>query len=516
MQEPDIYYVPPHLSAPFSVEEVAAFKAVFFEADKRDGDADGFIDVDLLDELLLALDEKPTESKRKEVLEQCDPKDSGDLPFLDLLRCVGKLRFKRNPFAGKRCISDEIPLPLPVETPYDEPCMQHPDRRAQMEDPTNPTVAALRAVFNRHDADKSGEIEMDEVVGILRENHIPFDTEQLEVVFQKFDVDGSNTLDFVEFCEMMADLKAETAIVEQRSVSYELPQNLRGKFSSEQVAEYKVHFGMFDADGGGSIAAEELAQVLADLGMEPTQKQVESIIRQVDRDRSGEIEFGEFVGLMHKINTGQIEVGESVLAQAVMNSSSARRLRSEVDDLQHDPLPGVEVEVQRQHCEVCDATIQGPVGTPYEGGVFVLRIAVGDDYPFAPPTVEFTTRVMHLNMSILLNGRTALPQLLQDWDAEWTVRSLLQYVWHVLHEPDPELLPEHTRHAAVQEHHHGAAHADAAFDHLTPPGFDLREKPTAARVHAGMLGLFYYERAKYDDICRQFTRNFSWPRPEDR
>ena len=58
-----------------------------------------------------------------------------------------------------------------------------------------------------------------------------------------------------------SDLKAETAIVEQRSATYELPPNLKSKFSDEEVAEMRVHFGMFDADGGGSIAAEELAQV---------------------------------------------------------------------------------------------------------------------------------------------------------------------------------------------------------------------------------------------------------------
>jgi Ca2+-binding EF-hand superfamily protein len=62
-------------------------------------------------------------------------------------------------------------------------------------------------IFNRHDADGSGEIEMHEVVSILAENGLAFDDEELDRVFVRFDVDKSGTLDFSEFVEMMADLK---------------------------------------------------------------------------------------------------------------------------------------------------------------------------------------------------------------------------------------------------------------------------------------------------------------------
>ena len=36
---------------------------------------------------------------------------------------------------------------------------------------------------------------------------------------------------------------------------------MKPHFTDEEVNELLVHFGMFDADGGGSIAAEELMQV---------------------------------------------------------------------------------------------------------------------------------------------------------------------------------------------------------------------------------------------------------------
>lgn len=68
--------------------------------------------------------------------------------------------------------------------------------------------------------------------------------------------------------------QAESAIVENRGSHYTVPPALAKHFSEEEMADLKVHFGMFDADGGGSIAADELMGVLEDMGMEPTEEQV--------------------------------------------------------------------------------------------------------------------------------------------------------------------------------------------------------------------------------------------------
>lgn len=62
--------------------------------------------------------------------------------------------------------------------------------------------------------------------------------------------------------------------MENRGSHYTVPPALAKHFSEEEMADLKVHFGMFDADGGGSIAADELLGVLEDMGMEPTEEQV--------------------------------------------------------------------------------------------------------------------------------------------------------------------------------------------------------------------------------------------------
>lgn len=79
-----------------------------------------------------------------------------------------------------------------------------------MENPTDPAAVLMKAIFQRHDKDGTGEMDLQEVRGILDEHGIEHDDEELEAMMKKFDVDGSGTLGFEEFVELMADLKVAT------------------------------------------------------------------------------------------------------------------------------------------------------------------------------------------------------------------------------------------------------------------------------------------------------------------
>lgn len=89
-----------------------------------------------------------------------------------------------------------------------------------------------------------------------------------------------------------------------------------------------------------------------------------------------------------------------------------------------------------------NATIIGPIGTPYEGGIFNLTINFTDDYPFKPPNVIFTTKIYHCNINS--SGGICLDILKEQWSPALTISKVLLCICSVLDDPNPNdpLVPE--------------------------------------------------------------------------
>lgn len=73
--------------------------------------------------------------------------------------------------------------------------------------------------------------------------------------------------------------------------------NDRG-FSEEELSEFQEAFNMFDKDGDGTITVLELGTVMRSLGRQTTEQEVKDMIKEVDTDGNGEIDFQEFLDLM--------------------------------------------------------------------------------------------------------------------------------------------------------------------------------------------------------------------------
>ncbi|VUZ49079.1 unnamed protein product [Hymenolepis diminuta] len=56
------------------------------------------------------------------------------------------------------------------------------------------------------------------------------------------------------------------------------------KLTAEQIAAFKESFAFFDKNGDGVITTGELGRVMKSLGQEPTEKELQEIIRTVDAD----------------------------------------------------------------------------------------------------------------------------------------------------------------------------------------------------------------------------------------
>ena len=88
------------------------------------------------------------------------------------------------------------------------------------------------------------------------------------------------------------------------------------------------------------------------------------------------------------------------------------------------------------------ATIFGPEGTPYQGGIFKLNIQFTNEYPFKPPKIYFTTPIYHCNIN--KNGDICMDILKTKWSPVLNISKLLLSICSLLAEPNPDdpLVPE--------------------------------------------------------------------------
>jgi ubiquitin-conjugating enzyme E2 D/E len=79
--------------------------------------------------------------------------------------------------------------------------------------------------------------------------------------------------------------------------------------------------------------------------------------------------------------------------------------------------------------------IIGPTKTPYEGGMFRLKIYFPVDYPFKSPKVIFTTKIYHPNINS--GGIICLDILKTQWSPALTISKVLLSICSLLNDPNP-------------------------------------------------------------------------------
>jgi ubiquitin-conjugating enzyme E2 G2 len=90
-----------------------------------------------------------------------------------------------------------------------------------------------------------------------------------------------------------------------------------------------------------------------------------------------------------------------------MASSASKRLFKEYKALSSDPPEGLTAgPVSEDDMFVWEALIQGPEGTPFEGGIFPAELRFPKDYPLAPPKMKFVVDVWHPNGTFTRSTQT--------------------------------------------------------------------------------------------------------------
>jgi len=125
---------------------------------------------------------------------------------------------------------------------------------------------------------------------------------------------------------------------------------------------------------------------------------------------------------------------------------SARRITRELTELTQDPPAGCSAGPESEtDIYGWTATILGPEGTPYAGGVFTLVIQFPTDYPFKPPKVAFTTKVYHPNINA--QGGICLDILKDQWSPALSIGKVLLSISSLLADANPKdpLVPDVAR-----------------------------------------------------------------------
>lgn len=122
---------------------------------------------------------------------------------------------------------------------------------------------------------------------------------------------------------------------------------------------------------------------------------------------------------------------ENVCPQAL------RGVARELRQLAANPPPGIKLQLRDDDISDIVALIDGPAETPYEGGVFRVRLVLGREFPASAPRAYFVTRVFHPNVAAE-TGEVCVNTLARDWRPELGLRHALLALRCLLIAPNPD------------------------------------------------------------------------------
>ena len=134
----------------------------------------------------------------------------------------------------------------------------------------------LRETFQLFDKNSDGEITVDELTKFYENMGDKLNKGEIQDMINEVDIEGNGSITFEGFKGLME-------------------RKLRNEDVEEEIIE---SFKKFDQDGNGLIGAEDVFNVLQSFGQDITISEAEEMIRNVDLDGDGFVNYQEFVKML--------------------------------------------------------------------------------------------------------------------------------------------------------------------------------------------------------------------------
>ena len=253
----------------------ALLKEVF---ESVDIDGSGTLDRNELQEVLFQLGRNPSEQELDEAMASMDESGDGEVDFNEF-----KLWFDE--WSAKQELLE---------------------RQAAFARLTHFDVGKTKTIFDRIDEDGSGELDQDELRELCEQLGREMSETELQKAMLQMDSDGGGTIGFEEFTVWFK------ALAEGDNMLREV-------------------FDAVDMDGGGVLDRDEVGEVMTQLGLEVSDDELDDILRKMDEDGSGEVEFEEFAEWFNLYRAQQKRL-EAFQRLTHFDKSKAQEIFDQIDE----------------------------------------------------------------------------------------------------------------------------------------------------------------------------------------